>query len=660
VKSLQVYNVPILLLVLAAAGEAAPEFAAVGLAPGNGRLVLSNDGDVDLALRGARVDVVAGDSFRFPVAVRKLAPGAVADLLPPAPLPAPGGARLVSAAGEVLASVAWPALPAGVAEWRRGADGVWRAGADPCPVVVNEVCPGADWVELWNPSEATEDLSGFSVAGMPLPPGTTLAGEGFLSVTATLPDAGADVEFRAPSGGLVDAVAIGPLDPEWSMGRVRDGDPGFARFSTPSKGKANKKGVILGLGDPSHAKGDPDHARVFDSSQVRRVDIEIAPAEWDDLRRDLRTQAPRPYSRRDFHYVEGTFRFDGLLWESVGIRYRGSSSIDPWFRGREKLPFKVDFDQFEDSRPETKDQMFFGMKAVNLRNNADDPTQIRDLLCIELLRKAGAPASHAAPVRLFVNGVYFGLYTMTEQVDEVFCAARFGNDEGNLYKPEGAGADLGRFKEKSFEKETNEEAADWSDVKTLIAALRDRSTDISTLVEMDGFLAWLAVAVAVVDCDSYLSMPHNYYLYNDPDLGRFRFISWDHNLAFGLFLRSGRTSDTIAFLPPGRPFAGHPRLVESVLADPALRARYLGALQDLLAGPLAKPAFDARASALHALIRPYVVGPEGEAPPYTLLGSPDEFDRGLTQSIPLYGTHRTLGLLEFMDRRREYLEAVLR
>ncbi|MCU0726277.1 MAG: CotH kinase family protein, partial [Planctomycetes bacterium] len=507
-KSLQVYNVPILLFVLAATGEAAPEFAAVVLEPGNGRLVLSNDGDRNLALRGARVDVVAGDSFRFPVTVRKLAPGATADLLPPTPLPAPGGARLVAANGEVLASVAWPALPDGTTEWRRGQDGIWRAGNGPCPVVVNEVCPGADWIELWNPSADSADLSGFTVAGVPLAPGTSIAGEGFLTVTAPLPDDGCGVLFLTPAAALVDAVACGPLDPGLSFGRVRDGQPGWARFETPSKGKANKKGVILGLGSPSHAKGDPDHARVFDLTQVRRIDIGISPAEWEDLRRDLRTQAPRPYPRRDFHYVEGTFRFDGLVWERVGIRYRGSSSIDPWFRGREKLPFKVDFDQFEDSRPETKDQMFFGMKAVNLRNNAEDPTQIRDLLTMELLREAGAPVSHGAPVRLFVNGVYHGLYTLTEQVDEIFCEARFGNDSGNLYKPEGAGADLARFREKAFEKETNEEAADWSDVETLVTALGDRSTDVSTLVEMDGFLAWLAVTVAVVDYDSYLSMRH--------------------------------------------------------------------------------------------------------------------------------------------------------
>jgi hypothetical protein len=44
----------------------------------------------------------------------------------------------------------------------------------------------------------------------------------------------------------------------------------------------------------------------------------------------------------------------------------------PWLLGDLRLPFKFDFDQFEDDFPEIKNQRFFGFKQLSLANNHED------------------------------------------------------------------------------------------------------------------------------------------------------------------------------------------------------------------------------------------------------------------------------------------------
>ena len=49
-----------------------------------------------------------------------------------------------------------------------------------------------------------------------------------------------------------------------------------------------------------------------------------------------------------------------------------------------------------------------------------------------------------------------GLYTMIEDPSDDMLEAQFGDDSGNLYKPDGEGAKWARFVQDSFVKKTNE------------------------------------------------------------------------------------------------------------------------------------------------------------------------------------------------------------
>ena len=132
---------------------------------------------------------------------------------------------------------------------------------------------------------------------------------------------------------------------------------------------------------------------------------------------------------------------------------------------------------------------------------------------------------------------------MDDVVFEGFLNEYFGSNTGNCYKPDGDGATLSTYGYNldDFEKKTNEYTTDKSDIEEFYTALQsaDRNTDpaawkeqLEAIFDVDGFLKYLAVNNTIQNWDTYGNMTHNYYLYNDPEMGKLRWVVWDNNEAF--------------------------------------------------------------------------------------------------------------------------------
>lgn len=246
-------------------------------------------------------------------------------------------------------------------------------------------------------------------------------------------------------------------------------------------------------------------------------------------------------------WVTATIAFEGEVWEHVGVRFKGNSSLrNAWSSGNLKIPFKLDFDQFEDEYPEIDDQRFYGFKQLSLASNFNDNSYLREKVAADIFRAFGVPSAHTAFYEVYVDHgegpIYFGLYTMVEMVEDTVIEEQFASDEGNLYKPEGTGATLaeGAFNEDSFDKETNQEEADYSDILSLFEALHAESrlsnpeawrAGLEAVFDVDVFLRWLAVNTVIQNWDTYGVMSHNYFLYTDPESGLITWIPWDNNHA---------------------------------------------------------------------------------------------------------------------------------
>ena len=469
--------------------------------------------------------------------------------------------------------------------------------------------------------------------------------------------------------------------------RASNGDDGPASEVAAQEAEASTRPV--GWSQPSHGDDAPgDYARLFDDARVQRMDVVMTPeVQWtlyDDLTQRIgppagtsgspaavracagkaqrapcsfldvsgtcatsgRTLSCRAADQAgaidmvpgDPTTVPVTIRYEGREWNHVGMRFKGNSSLTgPWRSGARKLGFRLDFDEYEDEHPELKNQRFFGFGKLTFSSNYSDATLIREKLASDLIRDAGLVVARTAFYRLYVdagNGPeYWGLYTMVEDPSDLLPSTQFPDGSGNLYKPDGPGADFTRFDPRGFEKKSNEKAADYGDVMAAIAALHAPRTDaaawrrgLEATFDVESFLHNLAITRAIDHWDTYGQMSHNYYLYGDPSQnGRLVWISWDHNMTWTP--GRGRTSIVPDNAPERWP------LLRFLIADPVYRERYLQLLDEFAGGVYEKAAFDARARALHALVAPFVVGAEGERAPYTLLRSAGAFTSGIDALI---------------------------
>src|SRR5262249_34505049 len=88
----------------------------------------------------------------------------------------------------------------------------------------------------------------------------------------------------------------------------------------------------------------------------------------------------------------------------------------------------VDFDRYTDN------QKFLGLKSVILRNQTQDPSNMHERISMQLFARLGVKVSREAFTKLFISGVYSGLYSIVESVDKTFLAKNIDDGEGHLFK----------------------------------------------------------------------------------------------------------------------------------------------------------------------------------------------------------------------------------
>ncbi len=420
----------------------------------------------------------------------------------------------------------------------------------------------------------------------------------------------------------------------------------------------------------SHCAGEPpDYARLFDDTSIRRLDITISAANYAATQADLESlyggsggPPGPPGSEADPIWVPTTVSYEGLTWSEVGMRYKGNSSLRFGYQGGiGKLPFRLDFDEFEAGNPTLLDQRFWGFKKMTFANGHQDTSFMRDKLAATIFRSMNVPAASSTWTQVFVDvgdgPVYWGLYTMIEDISDELLGDQLSDHSGNLYKPEGAGARLATFDQNSFPKKTNEDLADWSDVQGFIAALNAPKTDVAAwrtnleaVFDVDGFLRYMATNQAMQNWDTYGWAPHNYYLYADPAMnGRIRILPWDLNesLKDRTERQNAATSDSILLDEIGSEWP----LIRSILDDATYLQSYKVHLQSLHDTNMHPDTLHSLMDSWHNLVDPYVVGADGEAAPYTHLSSDTDFTNSLTNA--------TDGIKPHIDKRLLDIEAAL-
>ena len=200
-----------------------------------------------------------------------------------------------------------------------------------------------------------------------------------------------------------------------------------------------------------------------------------------------------------------------------------------------------------------------------------------------------------------MNGEYLGVYSHVESVRKDFLKRHFTKASGNLY--EGQISDFTEKASGTFEGKTNENKNDRSDLLKAIKALAvpdDQLLDaVGKVLDLDGFYRYWAMECLIGFNDGYTGNQNNFFIYNDPGSGRFKFIPWG---ADGVFrARSGKASQ-----------AGTPI---SVMAEGAVahrfyktelgRKRYRSELLQVLDEVWDEQALQAKLDKLVPMLRPH-------------------------------------------------------
>ncbi|MBN1371325.1 MAG: CotH kinase family protein [Anaerolineaceae bacterium] len=366
-------------------------------------------------------------------------------------------------------------------------------------------------------------------------------------------------------------------------------------------------------------------------------------------------------------YVESTIAFNSETWENVGFRYSGNSTLrTSWSNGTHKISFRLDFDEFEGSYPSIEDQRFYGFKQLSFKSNAMDDSYLREKVAADVFRDAGVVSSQTAFYEVYIDygegPQYFGLYTAVEIVDDTVIETQFEDDSGNVYKPEGTGAAFaeGTFNEESFEKQTNEDEADWSDIQAVFAALHtvERTSDpeawragLESVFDVDAFIRWLAVDTIIQNWDTYGAMAHNYYLYTDPADGLVTWIPWDNNMSFSAASGPGGGDRG-----GGGGRMGNVReldmetindqwpLIRYLIDDPIYNAKYQQYLEETIEDTFEPEKMAATYQKYHDLIAPFV---EKEEQGFTQINSMKAFEASLDE-LTLHAQSRAEAVEEYL------------
>jgi hypothetical protein len=276
---------------------------------------------------------------------------------------------------------------------------------------------------------------------------------------------------------------------------------------------------------------------LFDDTRVSSVYIEIQPDSLNYIMKNVLSE----------HYFQAKFIFDyGIgsdTLQNVGFRLRGNSS-----RFAAKKSFKISFNEY------VSGQKYQGVKKINLNGEHNDPTLIREKLYYDTWKAAGLAERRTSFVKLYINHLYYGLYTNLEEFDKEWLQKVYGEKTGNLYKctyPADMvylGTNQQTYKDimsgsvtggRAYDLQTNEDLDNYADLLALINTLNQPvdslfAIQIAQKINIDGFLKAFALDVATGNWDDYMYNKNNYFLYHRASTNKFEFIAYDTDNTFGV------------------------------------------------------------------------------------------------------------------------------
>jgi spore coat protein H len=414
-----------------------------------------------------------------------------------------------------------------------------------------------------------------------------------------------------------------------------------------------KKRILISLiviSQTFFLKAQNEGDSIFNSNQIHEVYFTFSqPNYWDSL---------TYYYTIDTVYLKGNMEFNGVTYNDVGVKFKGNSSYN---NPSDKKSFKIDMNEF------VSGQKVDGLKKFNLNNGFKDPTFLREKIALDFCKDHGLAAPRCSFAKVYINGTYWGLYTIVEEIDNgTFLKKQYNNKDGNMFKGDPSG-DLRWYGSSpslyypKYELKTNETANDWTDLVSFINKINNSGSyfydSLETILKTSSFIKHWAALNLFVNLDSYIGSGHNYFVYHDTLSDKFEWLTWDSNESFGNF-QMGMTLTQLKNLSMywvSSPSANRP-LVQKMLANTIYKDELTTTFCNWIEYDFSNAALDSKIDSLANAIRNAVYADTKK------FYSNAQFESNLTSDINVTGSpglNTIMGLKNFITSRRNAIVAEL-
>ena len=350
---------------------------------------------------------------------------------------------------------------------------------------------------------------------------------------------------------------------------------------------------------------EPNWPEIFEPNRLLTFYIEMDPCDWHDIINNhpitdpnvgLRGCLPEEIERPAWFWMEG----EQALKIKVAVRRKKGEAFpdenDPC-----KVALKIDINQYYPEDPNAVTE-WHGLKKLSLEVNIDAVDAIAEGVAVNIHRMASAtegygwPVWHANWCKLYVNGVYKGLYANVEQYDKQHLKHRNIYDAHGhtwLYKNHDCeGKFVLRVGDDTYPRSQAVEAlcynpfySDLPETQSSggLCSVPDDANliaDMNQWVDMKRMLSSAAIDAFLSNSDPLFEASNNTYFWdpniNEPNLiGKKRlYFPWDVDASFKAYTRDIY-------------YTGSSDGWDTLILDiPVFRSQYNQIMRDLLDGPL--------------------------------------------------------------------------
>ena len=293
-----------------------------------------------------------------------------------------------------------------------------------------------------------------------------------------------------------------------------------------------------------------DREDLYDPNVIRTIFLQFEDEDWEAQLTDFKPTDVK---------IPARMVVDGKTYKDVGVGFRGASSFFMVGAGSKKsLNISMDL--------VNSDQKLLGYKSLNFLNSNGDGTLMRSVLYSHVANQF-IPTPKVNLVRVVIDGEDWGIYQNAQQFDKTFVKESLKSKAGSRWKVSGSprgggglayvGDKIDNYRRLYSIKSEDKDAA-WQRLILLCKTLDETpvdqlETELSSILDFDNVLKFLAVDVALINNDGYWVRGSDYNLFLD-EKGIFKLIPHDMNESF-----------SVASMGPGgggRGFGGRPGVQE--------------------------------------------------------------------------------------------------